>query len=49
FGARAAAPVVRTIFEPLADPSLMPTLQIGGTLSKPLTSVDPGAAADVQG
>ncbi|MEY2588086.1 MAG: penicillin-binding protein 2 [Acidimicrobiaceae bacterium] len=49
FGARAAAPVVRTIFEPLADPSLMPTLQIGGTLSKPLTSVDPGAAADVKG
>jgi penicillin-binding protein 2 len=49
FGARAAAPVVRSIFEPLADPSLMPTLGPGGVLSKPIVSVDPGAAADVQG
>jgi penicillin-binding protein 2 len=49
FGARAAAPVVRAIFEPLADPTLMPTLGPGGTLSKPIISVDPGAGADVQG
>jgi hypothetical protein len=40
---------VRSIFEPLADPSLMPTLGPGGVLSKPIVSVDPGAAADVQG
>ena len=49
FGARAAAPVVRAIFEPLADPSLMPVLEPGGTLSKPVISVDPGAGADVRG
>ena len=49
FGARAAAPVVRAIFEPLADPSLMPTLGPGGVLSKPVVSVDPGAGADVRG
>jgi penicillin-binding protein 2 len=60
FGARAAAPVVRSIFEPLADPTLMPTLGpvptdgtasscFCGALSKPIISVDPGAGADVQG
>ena len=36
FGGVAAAPVIRRIFEPLADPTLMPEVGPGGVLSFPL-------------
>jgi penicillin-binding protein 2 len=39
FGATAAAPVIRRVFQALADPAHAPTVQPGGTLSAPV----PGA------
>lgn len=36
FGSAAAAPVIRRIFEPLADPAVMPTVGPGGVLSLPI-------------
>jgi penicillin-binding protein 2 len=41
FGATAAAPVIRRVFQALADPAKAPTVQPGGTLSAPVPgSVD---------
>ncbi len=48
FGGVAAAPVVRLIFAPIADPSIRPTVGPGGVLSEPLAeSADPLAGGDV--
>ncbi len=48
FGGIAAAPLVRRILEPLADPSLMRTVGPGGVLDAPLAAqADPFAAGDV--
>ena len=48
FGGVAAAPLVRRILEPLADPTLMPTVGPGGFLSIPLpAAADPHSAGDV--
>jgi penicillin-binding protein 2 len=41
FGATAAAPVIRRVFQSLADPAKAPTVQPGGVLSEPVPgSVD---------
>jgi penicillin-binding protein 2 len=49
FGAVAAAPVVRRILEPIADPTLMPAVGPGGTLSFPVPEgSDPHAAGEVR-
>lgn len=48
FGGVAAAPVVRRILEPLADPTLMPTVGPGGVLSVPvITPPDPQSNGEV--
>jgi penicillin-binding protein 2 len=36
FGATAAAPVIRRVFQALADPATAPTVQPGGVLSAPV-------------
>jgi hypothetical protein len=36
FGATAAAPVIRRVFQALADPANAPTVGAGGVLSSPL-------------
>jgi penicillin-binding protein 2 len=40
FGATAAAPVIRRVFQALADPATAPTVGPGGVLSAPLVAVD---------
>jgi penicillin-binding protein 2 len=40
FGATAAAPVIRRVFQALADPTNAPTVGPGGVLSAPLPAVD---------
>ncbi|MEY2420768.1 MAG: penicillin-binding protein 2 [Acidimicrobiaceae bacterium] len=40
FGATAAAPVIRRVFQALADPATAPTVGPGGVLSVPLVAVD---------
>jgi penicillin-binding protein 2 len=48
FGGVAAAPVVRRILEPLANPALMPTVGPGGVLSVPvITPPDPQSNGEV--
>ena len=46
FGATAAAPVIRRVFQSLADPAHAPTVQPGGTLSSPAPgSIDNSAGS----
>jgi penicillin-binding protein 2 len=48
FGGVAAAPLVRRILEPIADPTLMPTVRPGGVLSHPIPEgADPQSAGEV--
>src|SRR5262249_32046263 len=39
FGADAAAPVIRRVFQALADPATAPTVGHGGVLSSPLPTI----------
>jgi hypothetical protein len=45
FGATAAAPVIRRVFQSLADPATAPTVQPGGILTTPV----PGAIDNSNG